>query len=41
MSRGEMCLATFPIVALPLFPLLTDLLANCDTRPRTYGALAI
>lgn len=36
-----MRLATFPIVTLPLFSLLTDLLANCDTRPRTYGALAI
>lgn len=41
MSCGEMRLATFPIVTLPLFHLLTDVLANCDTCPHTDGALAI
>ena len=36
-----MCLASLPIVTVPLFPLLIDVFANCDTCPVTYGALAV
>lgn len=38
---GEMCLASLPIVTVPLFPLCIDVFANCDTCPVTYGALAV
>lgn len=38
---AERPLVSLPIVTLPLFSLLTDVFANCDTCPVTYGTSAV